>query len=85
MSGHLSELEAPLIKRQVTVSAAAVDDCRSHWVQRLTSGNPVIVLGNDISNEIRRALVFVAARYSDAFVTSLSNTFYRRTSLIEDC
>ena len=37
-------------------------------------------LSNDISNEIRSALVFVTTRYSEVFVTSLSNRYYSSTS-----
>ena len=36
---------------------------------------------NEISNEIRWALVFVTTRGSDVFVTSLSNRYYSRTSI----
>jgi len=34
----------------------------------------------DINDDIRSALVFVTTRYSEVFVTSLSNIYYLRTS-----
>jgi len=71
-------------------AAAAGADSRGHCVPRLAarqaSENPVLghsLPSNEISNEIRWSLVFVTTRCSDVFVTSLSNRYYSRTSIME--